>query len=299
MNFFERLKEMMLAIGKEVDIPIEIADQNIVVAYDEFNECSVAAVNHDEAVEFRAPLFAFAPENRDELFEEALKLNLYGSGGAVAALSDHAPVLLLRDTVAAQGLHQQELGQALAGFVETVRSVRKRLLSARGNVPSEKDDPRLEVYKVVNPELRAQNGRMGELSPEVDHLTRAATHFMSKLPDFHGIVARGGGSGWQDIAREKYVPGQVVTEYAFNSGSPDRGFDGSIPFIIESRHGKEVTDLSVTAKDGREVLFPPGAKFEVLAVQTGTEDFTIDSLGVKKGNPNNEKTMFIIMREVD
>jgi hypothetical protein len=28
MNFFERLKEMMLAIGKEVDIPIEIADQS-------------------------------------------------------------------------------------------------------------------------------------------------------------------------------------------------------------------------------------------------------------------------------
>jgi hypothetical protein len=149
MNFFEQLREMMLAIGKEVDIPIEIAGKAIVVSYDEFNECSVAAANHDEAVEFRAPLFAFAPENRDTLFEEALKLNLYGSGGAVVALSDHAPVLLLRDTVAAQGLHQRELGQALSGFVETVRSVRKRLLSARGNVPSEKDDLRLGIDVVI------------------------------------------------------------------------------------------------------------------------------------------------------
>ena len=149
MDFFDRLKEMMLAIGQQVDIDVDVADKNIFVAYDEFNECTVAPVNNGEAVEFRAPLFVCAPENRDELFEEALKLNLYGSGGAAVALSDHAPVLLLRDTVAAQGLHQRELGQALAGFVETVRSVRERLLSARGNVPSEKGDPRLSIDLVI------------------------------------------------------------------------------------------------------------------------------------------------------
>jgi hypothetical protein len=146
------------------------------------------------------------------------------------------------------------------------------------------------IYKPLNKALRD-----GEpLSSDQDLLTRAATHFMSKLPDFQGIVARGGGSGWQDAARAKYVPGQVVTEHAFTSTSPDQGFPGSIQFIIESRHGKEVTDLSVaTGQDGREVLFPPGAKFEVLAVETADEKFTIKKTG------QQENIMFIVMREVD
>ena len=82
---------------------------------------------------------------------------------------------------------------------------------------------------------------------------------MDRLPDFQGIVRRGGGGFWQDDARAKYIPGQVVTEPTFVSSSPNKGFDGSIQFVIESHHGKEVTDLSVTNKgDGREVLFPPG-----------------------------------------
>jgi hypothetical protein len=141
MDFFDRLKEMMLAIGQQVDIDIDVADKNIVVTYDEFNECTVAPVNDGEAVEFRAPLFAFAAEKRDVLFEEALRLNLSGSRATAIAVSDHAPVLLLRRSVSAEGLHQRELGEALAGFVDTVHSVRERLLSACGSVSSDKDSP--------------------------------------------------------------------------------------------------------------------------------------------------------------
>lgn len=154
-----------------------------------------------------------------------------------------------------------------------------------------------DIYKDVNKELR-QNPP-DQISPQIEMLTVAAKDFLSRLPDFQGIVARGGGSGWQDIARARYVPGQVVTEPTFISSSPNKGFDGSVQFIIESRHGKEVSGLSVNGSfDGREVLFPPGTKFEVLAVETASETYSFFGTS-KTDNPNNEKTMFIVLREVD
>jgi hypothetical protein len=138
MTLAERLNDMMLAISREDDIPIEADGDNIIVSYDDFNECVVAAKNGN-AVEFRAPLFAFAAENRDKLFEEALKFNLHDGADTAIALSDVAPVLLLRQSIAAEGLHQRELREALAGFIEMTQLAREKLACVRGDLAASRD----------------------------------------------------------------------------------------------------------------------------------------------------------------
>jgi hypothetical protein len=148
MTFSDRVKDMMLAIGMEDDIPVDATGDNIIVSYDDFNECVVAATKAGDAVEFRAPLFAFAAEGRDKLFEEALKLNLHG-GDAAVALSDTAPVLLLRHRVAAEGLHQRELREALAGFIEATQTAREQLASVRGDAPSNPDHAWPELDQII------------------------------------------------------------------------------------------------------------------------------------------------------
>ena len=152
-------------------------------------------------------------------------------------------------------------------------------------------------YVPVNKQLRAQDGGTGQMREDTDLMTRAATDFLSKLPDFQGIVARGGGAGWQDIASEIYKPGLIVTEQAFTSGSPNKGFSGSIQFIIESRHGKEISDLSLKTGDGREVVFPPGTKFEVLTVEKSDEK--VPALDANMNRIPDENVMFIVLREVE
>ena len=131
MDIAERLKDMMVAVGKEADIPIEIDHDQILIAVDDFVECVVEPTISGDAIEFQAPLFAFTADMRARLFEEASKLNLNTEGIAIA-LSDKAPVLVMRRTVAAEGLHHHELGEALAGFLAAMRKVRERLTEVLG-----------------------------------------------------------------------------------------------------------------------------------------------------------------------
>lgn len=157
-----------------------------------------------------------------------------------------------------------------------------------------------QAYDVINKELRSGKPP----SQGTAEVVKAAVDFMAKLPDFQGLVCRGGGSGWQTAAMQKYVVDTVVTEDSFTSSSPDCGFEGSIQFIIESRHGKEVSGLSICPGDGREVLFPPGTQFKVLAVERSWDRYiykgNLPGAALEpQRNPGNEKTMFIVMQEVE
>jgi len=147
VDFATHLKAALLEIGKDAQIPIEVVGDTIIVCYDEFNECTLAPVNGGEALEFQAPLLAFGPDNRDALFAEALRLSLYGSPGMAVGLSDKVPVLLLRRRVPAAGLHQRELGEALAGFIDLTRTVREQIASAAGE--SSKPDSPLHAIDLV------------------------------------------------------------------------------------------------------------------------------------------------------
>lgn len=126
------------------------------------------------------------------------------------------------------------------------------------------------LYHDANDALRARGGREEPLKDEgMELFVNATRSGLAKLPDFEGVVVRG-----VDFKKPaeltaflaNYEPGQTVTEHAFTSTSADRPFGGNVQFVIESRHGKEIGDLSVNRDQdgGREILFPPGTRFEVL-----------------------------------
>lgn len=147
-----------------------------------------------------------------------------------------------------------------------------------------------ESFRPINQFLRT-----GKCGYEAYDQARVNTHVenicsaMDMLPDWHGIVTRGAFIEPGDLA--KYEPGQTIREDAFVSTSADRGFDGNTQFIIESRHGKNISDVSrfspllgkQEVQDGTEILFKPGTHFEVL------EKTSLAENGVT----------IIVMREVD
>ena len=85
---------------------------------------------------------------------------------------------------------------------------------------------------------------------------------LSKLKkDFSGNCFRGVQNNY-DIS--KYVPGTIITEDQFISASTKKSkqFTGKINFIIKSKSGKFVKDLSAYPNQS-EVLFRAGTKFFV------------------------------------
>lgn len=148
MELAGRLQDMMLAFGREAEIPVEVVGDNVIISIDDFVECAVAPAKVEGLIEFRAPLFAFGPENRDRLFEQALKLNLGGDGIAVA-VSDRGPILLIRRTVTAEGLQQREFEEALKGFVAATRLVRDALADSAKGERSDAESPRPNIDVVL------------------------------------------------------------------------------------------------------------------------------------------------------
>lgn len=78
---------------------------------------------------------------------------------------------------------------------------------------------------------------------------RAATSWLNQLPPFEGQVCRGVSVYDPQVAgriAESYQPGTIVAERPFTStsASNDANFDGLVQFTIESRSGRDVTDLS-------------------------------------------------------
>lgn len=128
----------------------------------------------------------------------------------------------------------------------------------------------------MNEALRSGEGVEGQLRLKID----LATHALSEMPEYHGISMRG--TDLDDDILARYEPGETVTEKAFTSSSADRGFEGDVQFVIESRHGRNLAELSQHGdQDGAEILFPPNTSFQVLHKE---------ELGGKT---------YIVMREVD
>jgi uncharacterized protein (UPF0218 family) len=104
---------------------------------------------------------------------------------------------------------------------------------------------------------------------DLDLLIRGATSALNQLPEHVGQVFRGIHTDPASAAEiaTRYNPGDVVTEHAFTSTSADlnKSFDGPIEMIIDSKTGRDITDISRYGDLEREVLFPPGTRFKVLA----------------------------------
>ncbi|MGH4014309.1 MAG: ADP-ribosyltransferase domain-containing protein [Pseudonocardiaceae bacterium] len=122
-----------------------------------------------------------------------------------------------------------------------------------------------EFYGPMNSALR--HGDAAALQ-HLDPLVRGTTSALNQLPEYSGTVFRGIRTdpvGAAEIAA-RYNPGDVVPEHAFTGTSADvtKSFDGPIEMVIDSKTGRDITDISRYGTLEREVLFAPGTRFEVL-----------------------------------
>jgi ADP-ribosyltransferase exoenzyme len=127
-----------------------------------------------------------------------------------------------------------------------------------------------EGYLPINKALR---GRDPALLREYEPYIGAAKSGLEKLPDYEGTVYRGTYLDPNLLAA--YHPGAVVTERGFTStsASPASSYGGNAQYFINSRHGKDVSQVSASPKE-REVLFPPGTKFQVVHIKRGLSGLT-------------------------
>ncbi|MGW1738879.1 ADP-ribosyltransferase domain-containing protein [Nocardia sp. NPDC001965] len=89
---------------------------------------------------------------------------------------------------------------------------------------------------------------------------------VAKLRTYSGKVYRGAQLYPDDLAR--YQKGNIVTEPAFTSTSrlKSRAFGGNTRFTIRSSTGKRLERYSSKPHE-KEVIFPPGTRFEVVDVR--------------------------------
>lgn len=123
-----------------------------------------------------------------------------------------------------------------------------------------------DFYREVNPYLR--NGRI----PPDDFFERyikVMNGGMEKLPTYQGEVYRGADLPPEAINKYKKAleTGKPITEnyYLSTSRLEEKAFDKNTSYIIQSKTGKMVEDISYFQSE-REVLFREGTKFKILKV---------------------------------
>jgi hypothetical protein len=139
----------------------------------------------------------------------------------------------------------------------------EELIALRGYTTSD--------YQMLNKALRSRDPEeLVRLKPYIDKATAA----LEDMPAHKGTVFR----GVRELTPEqlgRYKPGEVITEPAFTSASTaaEQAFAGKVLVVIESETGKSVELVSRYAYE-KEVLFPPGTRFRVLAVDKVENDVT-------------------------
>jgi NAD:arginine ADP-ribosyltransferase len=133
-------------------------------------------------------------------------------------------------------------------------------------------------YGCMNSYLREQTKKNENLEP----LIEAMNSGLSKLPNYLGVVRRGG--NLPASVRAKHTVGSTVDYPAFTSTSTAAGFGSNDLFMIYSQTGKPIMGFSSHAGE-HEVLFRSGAKFKVLDVQNdgkGRSYFVMKEISGKK-----------------
>jgi len=129
-------------------------------------------------------------------------------------------------------------------------------------------------YADINAGLRGQDPeQLAAYKAQIAVTNRA----LAKLPAARGSVFRRVQAGdWLD----EYQEGAVVTEKAYTSTSNDydtmlgHAGKGSVEFVMRSRSGRDITQLSGKGELENEVLFAPGTRFRVSSRKVD-EDGTI------------------------
>jgi hypothetical protein len=114
------------------------------------------------------------------------------------------------------------------------------------------------VFKLLNATLRGNRP-----DPVVRSFARVLDDALEKLPTYEGWGTRGATLPPEVAAG--FIRGGVFQDKGFLSMSTVSGFGGSHAFRIYSRTGHPISDFSHYATEN-EVLFPSGAKFDILEV---------------------------------
>lgn len=139
-----------------------------------------------------------------------------------------------------------------------------------------------DYYGNMNEAMR--NGDPAGLSTYDPHI-RTATSGLNQLPPYRGEVGRGINPPDPDAVAARYEPGKTVTEDQFTSTDTRQAFPGNVQFTIDSKAGKDISNLSVYGGVGpeSEVLFPPGSQFNVVSrtqdPSTGQWHIHLDEVG--------------------
>jgi hypothetical protein len=117
-------------------------------------------------------------------------------------------------------------------------------------------------YRPINKHLREGS----KIDPDLKIAIKRADVALKAMPKFEGTVYRGADLS-QDLI-DRYKVGETIAERAYvsTSRSKKQAFEGNVRFVIQSKNGVDVSDLSEFKKE-QEVLIPRDSKFKVLDKQ--------------------------------
>ncbi len=240
----------------------------------------------DDGLEITAPIPGVKPTRRAQADELEVTADLPGTStrrGFHDDITADLPGPSQRGRITAEDLetfrenfnydyYDKQLGRLLSDRPELQRLAQDHDLS---------HDELIAIYAYSRQDYNDMN--MGLRGEEPEFLAQYAAQIritneaLAKLPEARGTVFRRVKSGdWLDA----YQEGATVTEKAYTSTSNDydtmlgHAGAGSVEFVIKSRTGRDITQISGKGELENEVLFAPGSRFRVRS-RTVEDDGTI------------------------
>lgn len=115
-------------------------------------------------------------------------------------------------------------------------------------------------YKCLNPYLWQKEKK----SKDLDFFVTTMNQALDKLPNYEGFVIRG--ATLPKEVYDKHQVGKVITYDGFTSAATRNLRWGHQTFVIFSKTGKPIMDLSTQGHIEREVIFKAGTKFKILEI---------------------------------
>lgn len=130
VGVYELLNDLLCRIGDDFDFEVESDGNTLIFTYADLYDCWITADEANDLFEVRTQLCLVDDARRDQIYGEALRLNLNfdHTQGATIALSNN--VLLLRAEHTARSLDRERLTDALARLIAAAGRIRERLLGA-------------------------------------------------------------------------------------------------------------------------------------------------------------------------
>ncbi|WP_129781750.1 CesT family type III secretion system chaperone [Peristeroidobacter soli] len=131
MEGHSHLRDLAHAAAAVIGVPVDTVGDQFILTVDGIYECSFTVCDAEDAIEFSTAL-CLVGADREQLFEQALRLNLHAAATRGAAISLHpdASTLVLHIRQRASHLDAQRLSQSLIDLLDTARTLRHELHDA-------------------------------------------------------------------------------------------------------------------------------------------------------------------------